>query len=143
MSEAERRRAVDAQLRRKGLVLEDRAVLDAMEHTDGEAPRFLPVRVSRASGDLTGDALVSAERLGRLERHTRRILSDIATELAAGNVAADPFWRGPQQNACQWCDYAAACQFREGVGGDRRRWLPGVKAEEFWAGLESAGKVGD
>lgn len=143
MTEEERRRAVDAQLRRKGLVLEDAGVLDAMEHTDGEAPRFLPVRVSRASGGLTGDALVSAERLGRLERHTRRILSDVAAELAAGNITADPFWRGPQQNACQWCDYAAACQFREGVGGDRRRWLPGVKAEEFWAGLEAAGPAGD
>ncbi|MFR1050993.1 MAG: PD-(D/E)XK nuclease family protein [Lachnospirales bacterium] len=137
MTEAERRKEVDAQLRRKGLVLEDGDVLEAMEHTDGEPPRFLPVRVSRSSGAITGDALVSAERLGRLERHTRRILADIAAELAAGNIAADPFWRGPQQNACQWCDYAAACQFRDGVGGDRRRWLPSVKAEEFWTGLEA------
>ncbi len=137
MTEAERRKEVDAQLRRKGLVLEDGDVLEAMEHTDGEPPRFLPVRVSRSSGAITGDALVSAERLGRLEQHTRRILADIAAELAAGNIAADPFWRGPQQNACQWCDYAAACQFRDGVGGDRRRWLPSVKAEEFWAGLEA------
>ncbi|MEA4955762.1 MAG: PD-(D/E)XK nuclease family protein [Pseudoflavonifractor sp.] len=142
MTEEERRKEVDAQLCRKGLVLEDGAVLEAMEHTDGEAPRFLPVRVSRGSGTLTGDALVSAERLGRLEQHTRRILADIAAELAAGNIAADPFWRGPQQNACQWCDYAAACQFREGVGGDRRRWLPSVKADEFWAGLETAGEDG-
>lgn len=137
MTEAERRKEVDAQLRRKGLVLEDGDVLEAMEHTDGEPPRFLPVRVSRSSGAITGDALVSAERLGRLEQHTRRILADIAAELAAGNIAADPFWRGPQQNACQWCDYAAACQFRDGVGGDRRRWLPSVKTEEFWAGLEA------
>jgi ATP-dependent helicase/nuclease subunit B len=79
---------------------------------------------------------VSAERLGRLEKHTRRILEDITAELAAGNIAADPFWRGPQQNACQHCDYAAACQFREGVGGDRKRWLPKVDAQEFWAALE-------
>ena len=58
-------------------------------------------------------------------------------ELAAGCIAADPFWKGPEKNACQYCDYAEACHFEEGRGGDRRRWLPAVKAEEFWA------RVGD
>ncbi len=135
MTEAERRRAVDSQLKRKGLVLEDAEVLEAMERS-GEGLRFLPLRLSKTSGALTGDALVSAQRLGRLEKHTRSVLREIAAELAAGNITADPFWRGPQHNACQWCEYAAACQFREGVGGDRRRWLPSVKAEEFWEGLE-------
>ena len=86
--------------------------------------------------EIGGEALVSAERLGKLERHTRQILRDIAAELAAGNIAADPFWQGPQHNACQWCEYAAACQFREGRGDDRRRWLPKVGAEAFWEGLE-------
>ena len=133
MSEVERQKEVDKQLRRKGLVLEDGEVLSAMEH--GEDFRFLPLKVKR-SGEITGEALVSAERLGKLEQHTRQILNDIAAELAAGNIAADPFWRGPRQNACQWCEYAAACQFREGVGGDKRRWLPKVDAEEFWQHLE-------
>ena len=133
MSEEERQKEVDKQLRRKGLVLEDGEVLSAMEH--GEDFRFLPLKVKR-SGEITGEALVSAERLGKLEQHTRQILNDIAAELAAGNIAADPSWRGPRQNACQWCEYAAACQFREGVGGDKRRWLPKVDAEEFWQHLE-------
>ncbi len=135
MSEAERQKAVDSQLRRRGLVLEEPEVLAAMEHGE-DGPRFLPLRLSKTGGQLTGEALVSAERLGRLEQHTRKVLEDIAAELSAGNIAADPFWRGREHNACQWCDYAAACQFREGVGGDCRRWLPGVKAKDFWEQLE-------
>ena len=134
MTEDERQKAVDSQLRRKGLVLEEPDVLFAMEHGE-DGPRFLPLRL-RTDGQFTGEALVSAEQLGRLERHTRKVLEDIAAELSAGNITADPFWRGPQHNACQWCDYAAACQFREGVGGDCRRWLPGVKAKDFWEQLE-------
>ena len=55
---------------------------------------------------------------------------------AAGNIAADPFWRGPEKNACRYCDYAAACHFEEGRGEDRRRWLPSVGAQEFWAQVE-------
>lgn len=134
MTEEERQKKVDEQLRRKGLVLDDEAVLSAMERGE-EGFRFLPLKMKK-SGEIGGEALVSAERLGKLERHTRQILRDIAAELAAGNIAADPFWQGPQHNACQWCEYAAACQFREGRGDDRRRWLPKVGAEAFWEGLE-------
>ena len=132
----ELRRRRDAELRRSGLVLDDPEVLEAMEHTGAGGPRFLPVRVSPRTGKISGDALVSAQRLGRLERHIGRVLEEIAAELAAGDIAADPFWRGPERNACQWCDYAAACCFEEGRGGDRRRWLPTVRAEDFWRAVE-------
>ena len=65
-----------------------------------------------------------------------KLAKDICRELAAGNIAADPFWRGPEKNACRYCDYAAACHFEEGRGEDRRRWLPSVGAQEFWAQVE-------
>ena len=107
-----------------------------MEHPGPEGIRFLPVKVSSRTGAITGDALVSAERLGRLERHIQRVLRDIGGEIAAGNIAADPFWKGPEKNACQYCDYAVACHFEEGRGSDRRRWLPTVSAGEFWARVE-------
>ena len=135
MTEEERRRRVDAALRRKGLVLDDPEVLEAMERPGGEGIRFLPLRLSK-SGAVSGEALVSAERLGRLQRHTQRILREIGAELAAGNIAADPFWRGPEKNACLYCDYAAACHFEEGRGGDRRRYLSAVKGEDFWRAVE-------
>ena len=117
-------------------MLDDPDVLAAMERPGGEGVRFLPVKVSAKTEAISGEALVSAERLGRLDRHIRAVLRDIGGELAAGKIAADPFWRGPEQNACRYCDYAEACHFEEGRGGDRRRWLPGVKAEAFWAQLE-------
>lgn len=136
MTEAERRRAVDQELRRKGLILNEEPVLTAMEHPGSGGIRFLPVKVSSRTGAITGDALVSAERLGKLERHIGRLLRDIAGELAAGNIAADPFWRGPERNACVWCDYTAACHFEEGYGGDHKRYLPTVRGEAFWRELE-------
>lgn len=130
MSEEERQKLADKQLTRQGLVLCEPEVLEAMEHTDGDY-RFLPLKL-KSSGEITGRALVSAEQLGKLERHTRQALEDVARELAAGKITADPFWRGERKNACMWCDYAAACQFREGCGGDKRRWLSTLSPEEFW-----------
>ena len=130
MSEAERQKAVDKQLERKGLVLSDPAVLSAMEHGE-EGFRFLPLKV-KSSGEITGKALVSAEQLGKLQRHTQQALEDVARELSAGKIAADPIWSNDRKNACLWCDYAAACQFRENHGGDRKRRMAAITAEEFW-----------
>lgn len=132
MTEEARCGAVDRELRRKGLVLDDPAVLEAMEHPGEEGVRFLPVKVSAKTGAVSGPALVSAERLGKLDKHIRRVLREIGSELAAGTVTADPFWKGPEQNACRYCDYAAACHFEPGHGTDQRRWLPKVKPEQFW-----------
>ena len=132
MSEVQRKKAVDAELTRSGLVLDDPEVLEAMEAFQGEGYRFLPLKVSKRTGEISGDALVSAQRLGRLQKHIERVLEDICKEIAAGNITADPFWRGPEKNACRFCDYASACHFEEGRGGDCRRWMPNVKAKEFW-----------
>ncbi|MBP1737475.1 MAG: ATP-dependent nuclease subunit [Oscillospiraceae bacterium] len=129
MDESARKKLMDAELKRKGILLSEEEVLAAM----GE-PRFLPVQVS--GGKLTGDYLVSAERLGKLGRRVDAILEETVRELAAGNISADPFWRGPEHNACQWCDFFAACHFEEGRGGDCRRWQSAVKAKEFWGLLE-------
>ncbi len=132
MGDEELRKKVDKELTRSGLVVDDRRVLDAMEAQGENGYRFLPLRVSRSTGQITGEALASAEQLGRLGRHVQRVLEDICRELAGGSIAADPFWRGPEKNACRFCDYAAACHFEPGHGGDCRRWLPHVNAEEFW-----------
>ena len=77
MSESERRRAMDRELQRKGLILDEPEVLAAMEHAGPEGIRFLPVKVSSRTGAITGDAPVSAERLGRLERHIAAIIREI------------------------------------------------------------------
>lgn len=137
MDEAERRKQADAELRRKGLVLDDPEVLEAMEHTGEEGIRFLPVRVSSRTGAVTGEALVSAERLGKLRGHTERILRQIGQELARGTIDADPYWRSPEKNACLYCDYAAACHFEDGRGGDKKRFLPALDGEAFWQSIES------
>lgn len=136
MSDEELRKKVDKELTRSGLVVDDPRVLDAMEARGENGYRFLPLRVSKATGQITGEALASAEQLGKLGRHVQRVLEDICKELAGGSIAAAPFWRGPEKNACRFCDYAAACHFEPGHGGDCKRWLPHVSAEEFWQQVE-------
>lgn len=129
MTDGEIQRARDKLLRRQGLVLDDPQVLSAMEHGAGGF-RFLPVGAGRSGGD----ALVTAEQMDLLDGYITQALRRAAGELAAGNIDADPCWRGADQNPCRWCDYRAACHFEEGCG-DRRRFRRGVKAAEFWRWL--------
>ncbi len=140
MDEESRRKAVDRELRRRGLLLDDPEVLNAMERPGEGGPRFLPLKVSARNGAIGGDSLASAERLGRLGRHIDGVLREICGEIAGGKITADPFWRSPQKNACLWCDYKAACHFEEGRSGDCRRYLKTVKSEEFWAWVEEKTK---
>lgn len=140
MDQAARQKLLDKELVRRGLILEDADVLEAMEHGE-KGLRFLPLRVSARTGKISGDALVSAQKLGRLKKHTQQILAQICREIAGGNIDADPFWRGPAKNACQYCEFFQACQFEEHT--DHRRWIPSVKNSDFWDWLAQAEEGGE
>ena len=122
------------QLRRSGLVLNDEAVLRAMEH--GTAPRYLPVKINR-EGQYTGDALATAEQLGQLSAYVDDLLTGMARELRTGSIAADPWYKSESDNTCLYCDYYSACHFDEKSEDWRRRVK--FKEPEFWARIAPAG----
>ena len=133
--------ALQEELRRSGMVLADPEVLRAMEHSALEAPHYLPIRVKK-DGSIS-DGIASAEQLGKLGRYVEDLLHQIAREIGSGNIDADPVARGPQERACDRCDFAAACAFQEGRGGDRVRYIRTVKPEEFWQFVDAEnGKEG-
>ena len=120
------------ELRRSGLVLDDAALQEAWEH--GSEKRYIPMKIRY--NKPTADTLASLERLGLLDRHIRRQLRDMARQLRAGSIAADPYYRTQTDNACLHCDYFDACQFSEGRGGEKSRFMPRYKPEEVWAMME-------
>ncbi len=128
------RAALDKELRRSGLVLSQPEVLRAMEHGALEEPRFLPLAVGRGGG-ITG-GLATAEELGKLGRLVNGMLETIAGELRGGVIDADPCYVSESDNACIYCEFASACHFTEGEGGDRRKPLRPVKPEEFWGRID-------
>lgn len=123
------------QLKRSGLLLDDPAVLAAMER--GETPRYLPVTFK--NGVPTGDALAGAERFGLLSRHIDETLRALSKELRGGSIAADPWFRTQTENACRYCDYAEACHFNE--TDDHIRYMTKLKPAEVWNQLEEGGEA--
>src|SRR5699024_3778104 len=110
---------------RQGLVLGEEPVLEAMGHGE-EGRRFLPDRP---------EFQVSREQLEELDRYVTKTLRQTAGALAAGSIAADPFWHDGEHNACRWCDYRAACHF-EPEQGDSVRYRRKLEGKEFWSWLD-------
>ena len=127
-------KALKKELRRSGMVLEDPAVLQAMEHSALESPCYLPIAVKR-DGAVTG-SLASAEQLGKLSKYVDHILHEITQEVFAGNIDADPYARTPQQSACTYCEFASACHFENGCGSDRMEYIKATKNDEFWQHID-------
>ena len=121
-------------LRRSGLLLAEPAVLQAMEHDSLTEPHFLPLRVGR-DGQLSG-SIASAAQLGRLGKYVEELLHQIAGEIRQGNIDADPCCHSEEDSVCQFCDWADACQFRDGRDTDHLRYILPVKPEEFWDSLK-------
>ena len=127
-------------LRRSGLLLEDPAVLQAMEHEALTEPHYLPLRVGK-DGSVSG-GVASAARLGKLGTYLERLLHQIAREVRDGNIDADPCCHSEEDVQCRWCKWASACHFEDGRGGDHLHYITPVKPEEFWAELDGEGGNG-
>ena len=121
--EAEKERS--KKWKRSGLLLDDEAVLQAME--PGDKPERLSYTVGK-HGDRKGD-LASRDQLQQLERYLKLLLKKIVNEIASGDVSPNPYTRGSKYNACTFCPYGAVCHQAEVEG---RRNYASMKPDQFW-----------
>ena len=110
---------------RKGLLLRDEAVLQAME--PGEDYKRLCCEVKR-DGTITGD-LADRDQLKLLKRYLLRVLERMVDDIASGNVEANPYTRGTSHDACAFCPYGVVCHPARVAG---RRNYEAMKADRFW-----------
>ena len=112
--------------------------MEAWEH--GEDKRYIPVKLRY--GKPTADSVASLERLGVMERYIKKELRDMAVLLRRGSIAADPYYRSQQENACLNCDYYDACHFVDGQNGDNNRYMPKLSPEKAWSRMEEGDSDG-
>ena len=123
LEEAEKARLKE--WKRRGLLLEDEQVLQAME--PGDKPLRMNYTV-RKDGTLSGD-LANREQLKLLETYVFKTVGAMVEDIASGNVAPNPYTRGTSHNACTFCPYGPVCH-KETVEG--RRNYKKMEAQRFW-----------
>ncbi len=119
-----------SQWKRKGLLLQDEAVLQAME--PGEKPQRLSYTI-RKDGTYAGD-LADRDQLKLLERYVFHVLQELVEDIASGNVEPNPYTRGSSHSACAFCPYGSICH--EATVEGRRNYKT-MTAQRFW---EEVGK---
>ena len=111
--------------KRRGLILSDADVLEAME-PGGEFTRLGCKR--NKSGELKGDVADSAQ-LRQLRDHVFRTLEQMVDSIAEGKVDANPYTRGSSHSACTFCPYGSICARDRETG---RRNYKAMTAPDFW-----------
>ncbi len=116
--------------RRKGLLLDDETILQAMEPSDG-TPRYLPYQLKK--GERTGD-LATREQLALLERFVMQSLQEMTGAMFAGGVTPNPILRGQNRSSCEHCDFVQACH--KDACCHENRYIAEIKSERFWQEVE-------
>ena len=115
--------------KRKGLVLEDDAVLRAMD--PGEHPKRLSV-TRKKDGTVTGD-LADRNQFHLLKGYVFALLGKMVDDIASGCVEPNPYTRGSRHNACSFCPYGSICHQADVQG---RRDYAAMSAQKFWEEIE-------
>lgn len=89
----------------KGVILEDNAIITAMEH-DGKGI-YIPVKLSGDKITSGKGSLATLEELGAIAGHIDDLVTRMAEALYEGNVDALPL-KG-DYDACKYCRYRAVC----------------------------------
>ena len=113
------------EMKRRGLLLSDDRVLEAMEPA-GSLGRLCCTR--RKDGTLTGD-IADGEQLRQLKAYIFRLLKGMVDDIASGKVDPNPYTRGSSHNACAYCPYKEVCHFACVEG---RRNYKAMSAQKFW-----------
>ena len=122
-----------AKSKRRGLILQDESVIQAME--PGDELKRLSCR-RKADGTITGDVADDGQ-FAALRSYLFRLLGRMVDDIASGYVNPNPYTRGSSHSACAWCPYGAVCA-REREQG--RRNYKAMKAAEFWDAIEKEAK---
>lgn len=125
LTEEAAEKARQKEWKRKGLLLHDEAVLQAME--PGEKPLRLCYSMKK-DGSISGD-LADREQMKLLEAYIFRYLARMVEDIASGNVNPNPYTRGTSHDACGYCPYGSICH-KENVEG--RRNYKAMDAQRFW-----------
>ena len=125
LTDEEAQKLRNKELVRKGLLLKDEAVLQAME--PGDEYRRLCCSV-KSDGTLIGD-LADRDQLKLLKAYLFKLLARLVDDIASGNVEPNPYTRGSSHSACTYCPYGAICHETQVEG---RRNYEAMKAERFW-----------
>ena len=136
LNEEDMQKKQKAQKKRSGMLLDNEAVLQAMEPCE-ESPTYLPYKLNKEHNRV--GSLFTTQQLHLLEEYVFQTVAALGDELYSGEIAPNPYFLNNSTNACHYCAYASVCRDNK-----EERWLNKVtSADQFWAQIGEGEKNGE
>ena len=119
-----------------GWVLADTQIVKLLDESIDGWSNFIRVWMKNDKFRTDFAGVKTLEEFSRLIEHVKETVLKAAEEIAAGKVSISPYKCG-NRIPCDFCDYAAVCQFDLSSEGNEYRNLPMLTDEEAWERLKS------
>ena len=129
------------ELKRSGIVLSEGDVPQAWE-TSAEK-LYSPLKYNKKTGEPEGSGLATQEQFELLYGHIRKRLGEMAAQVRAGSIAADPYEKTSAETPCRFCDYAASCGFTDGENGEAKREMKTLSTDQVWEMIAKEAEQGE
>ena len=103
---------VDSKLRTRGLLIDDVAVANAMEHEVGG--RYIPAKLTAKGGFDSRSSVIPEGNISRLRDNVYTTLTAAAEAMLGGHIEAVPLKNG-KKLPCSYCDYVDICGNHDGA----------------------------
>lgn len=133
MEEEEIESAGLKQFKLSGLVLENEAVIEALDKN--RTGSTIPVSINKDGSIKKGSSVANMEQFEALENHIIAIVRDLGQQILEGKVSAKPYKLG-DKNPCGYCLYHTICQFDEEQRDNCYERLDKLKNDEIWQAIE-------
>ncbi len=122
--------AIMKQLRMKGLVLADVKLIKEMDKEIDGSSLIIPARINK--GDVLGQSSAATlQQFDILKMYVNRLLKQLCSEIMNGTVSIQPL-KNKNYNSCQYCHFAAVCQFDLRLKENKFKLLAEQKEEDIW-----------
>lgn len=127
LSVADVERLLEKEMTMSGLVLEDEAVIRALDGTFEKESAIIPVSYKKDGSPSSKASLASEKTYGLLQQYAVTLAAQTAKRIQAGEIEVRPTQNGSQL-PCDYCEFQPVCGYEKGV--TPRRFLPALTKEE-------------
>ncbi len=132
--------AIMKKLKMNGLLLGEVKLITEMDNSISGTSIIIPARINKDGQLGKPSSTASREQFSMLRAYTKRLLTDLFTEIMKGNVAIRPY-RKNKQTGCDYCSYQAVCQFDPTMSDNSYRQLFDKKDDEVWSIMKGTDSV--
>ena len=125
LSDDELRRELNKKFRMKGIVVSDLKIVRMMDKKlePSTASEQIPVYLDKDGNISSGrSSAIDKEKFERLQKYTKHIIREIATEIYSGKIDLKPY-NLKKKTPCEYCEYKGICNFDSKIKGNDYNYI--------------------